>query len=547
MKQLTKQSLFWIVVISWGAMFLATHFFRPALPIDETRYLTVAWEMWVNHDYLIPRLNFLPYSHKPPLLFWLINLSWSVLGTTLIAARLIPFLFGLGTIYLTYRLSKLLWPEQQKVANYSTFALAGALAFIAASNIIMFDVLMTFWVILGSIFLILTLQRTSTIKYWLGYGVCVGFALLAKGPVALLHLSIVPLIAPLWFRNSSVRWKSWYLGFVLSTILGIAIILAWAIPAAIAGGHIYAQQIFWSQSAGRVVSSFAHAKPFWFYFTLLPFVLFPWGWWGSFWKKLYQDKEFIKTWQIKYVSLWLIIVFFIFSCISGKQLHYMVPLIPPFALLFGAIVSRLDENRYWRLNAWLVLIMPILMTLIVLTKSWLGAIFGHQVANYLMMVPSWLGYALVVVLVLCVYWSRHKGVTPQLYVSYFITFIFIISHLALYQFIVRQDLRELSQLIQPYKNELAYGQAYRGEIGFIAQLAKPVEEIDPKNIDAWLKEHPHGAVIIKYDEDQRHHNSLRPVLKHSHFIYESRFRGGIIGVVVADPAQSNQSSTSNKK
>ncbi len=282
MKPLTKQSLFWIILISWGAIFIATHFLRPALPIDETRYLTVAWEMWVKNNYLVPHLNFMPYSHKPPLLFWLINLSWAIFGTKLIAARLVPFLFGLVTLLVTFRLARLLWPQQERVAIYSTFALAGALAFITAGNIIMFDMLMTFWIMLGLFFVIKALQQQSlNIKYWVIYGVCLGFALLTKGPVAFIHMSIVPLIAPFWTKNSSlqINWKNWYIGYVLATIIGSAMILAWAIPAAISGGPEYAELILWRQSAGRVVDSFAHAKPFWFYLKLLPFVLFPWAWW----------------------------------------------------------------------------------------------------------------------------------------------------------------------------------------------------------------------------------------------------------------------------
>jgi 4-amino-4-deoxy-L-arabinose transferase-like glycosyltransferase len=57
-------------------------FFRTPTPIDETRYLTVAWEMWLRQDFLVPYLNGATYSHKPPLLFWLINLSWGMFGVS---------------------------------------------------------------------------------------------------------------------------------------------------------------------------------------------------------------------------------------------------------------------------------------------------------------------------------------------------------------------------------------------------------------------------------------------------------------------------------
>ena len=62
---------------------------RPLLPIDETRYLSVAWEMHQSGDIAHLTRNLEPYSHKPPLLFWLINLVWLVTGVSELAGRLI--------------------------------------------------------------------------------------------------------------------------------------------------------------------------------------------------------------------------------------------------------------------------------------------------------------------------------------------------------------------------------------------------------------------------------------------------------------------------
>ena len=74
--------LFVIVVIAGVIL-------RPLLPIDETRYISVAWEMYVNGDYLVPHKNGEIYSHKPPLLFWLINIVWFFTGVSDMAARLV--------------------------------------------------------------------------------------------------------------------------------------------------------------------------------------------------------------------------------------------------------------------------------------------------------------------------------------------------------------------------------------------------------------------------------------------------------------------------
>lgn len=30
---------------------------RPLFPVDETRYIAVAWEMWEQREFLVPHLN----------------------------------------------------------------------------------------------------------------------------------------------------------------------------------------------------------------------------------------------------------------------------------------------------------------------------------------------------------------------------------------------------------------------------------------------------------------------------------------------------------
>ena len=53
----------------WLLLILTSLVTRGFLPVDETRYVSVAWEMWLRHDFLVPHLNGAVYSHKPPLLF----------------------------------------------------------------------------------------------------------------------------------------------------------------------------------------------------------------------------------------------------------------------------------------------------------------------------------------------------------------------------------------------------------------------------------------------------------------------------------------------
>jgi len=82
----------------WGVLTSLSLTIRPLFPVDETRYAAVAWEMWLRNDFLVPYLNGEVYSHKPPLLFWLMQLSWRFFGVNDWSLRLISPLFFPGNI-----------------------------------------------------------------------------------------------------------------------------------------------------------------------------------------------------------------------------------------------------------------------------------------------------------------------------------------------------------------------------------------------------------------------------------------------------------------
>ena len=76
---------------------------------DEPRYAEIPREMLATHDFVVPRLNGVPYFEKPPLLYWANAASFAVLGETPFAARLPTRLAGLGTTLLVLFAVGRLW------------------------------------------------------------------------------------------------------------------------------------------------------------------------------------------------------------------------------------------------------------------------------------------------------------------------------------------------------------------------------------------------------------------------------------------------------
>ena len=137
-----------LMVVYLAILFVASMASRTLIPIDETRYTTVAWEMWLRGDLLVPYLNGATYSHKPPLLFWLFMLGWKLFGVNEWWPRLIPFLFSFGSMLLLQRLGRWLWPDRE-VYLYAPFILLGFTLWSFFSTAVMFDMMLAFFVLLS--------------------------------------------------------------------------------------------------------------------------------------------------------------------------------------------------------------------------------------------------------------------------------------------------------------------------------------------------------------------------------------------------------------
>ncbi|MBC9250725.1 glycosyltransferase [Pseudomonas alcaligenes] len=301
---------------------------RPLTPIDETRYISVAWEMWLRGDFLVPVKNGLPYSDKPPLLMWLYQAGWAVFGVNEWWPRLVSPLCSAASLWLVYRLARRLWPEQPGVGGMAALVLGSSLLWLIFSTASMFDVLLALLTLVGAHGTLSAAQGKRSGFVVLGLAIALG--VLAKGPVIVLHCLPVALLA-LWWQPA-LAWRSWLAGLGAAVLLGATIALVWAIPAGLAGGEAYQRAIFWGQTAERMVQSFAHQRPFWWYLPTLPLLLFPWLLWPALWRGSYQLLTEKLDLGSRFCIAWLIPVLLALSLISGKQVHYLLPLFPVFAL-----------------------------------------------------------------------------------------------------------------------------------------------------------------------------------------------------------------------
>ncbi len=486
----------------WAFLMAVSLFSRSYIPIDETRYVTVAWNMWLRGDFLVPFLNGEAYSHKPPLLFWMMQLGWAAFGVNDWWPRLVPAFFALGGVFLSARLAELLWPMQDAVARMASVILFGSLLWMVFATATMFDMMVAFFTLLGMLG-ILVAWRGQAMKGWGIVGLAIGLGLLAKGPTILLQILPAAVLAPWWTRGAAMAWRRWYLGMLGALLLGAVIALAWAIPAGIRGGEVYQHAIFWGQTADRMVKSFAHQRPFWWYFPLLPVMLFPWLLWGGIWRALGQLRSRLDDTGVRFCLAWALPVFLAFCFISGKQVHYLLPIFPAFALLAACGLGALETppGRMARLGVGIVIM---LVGAGVLALPYWAA--HASVPEWLGRIPAWAGIVLLISGGAFIAW-RPMEVERQVWLAAAASLVMV---LGLHFAVIRTagpayDIRPISAKIKALQDAgvpLANVGKYHGQYQFAGRLERSIEQTQVGHLQAWFDAHPNGRVIF-YPEGDR--------------------------------------------
>ena len=490
-------------ITAWLALVLTALATRPLLPVDETRYLGVAWEMWTTGEFLVPHLNGEPYSHKPPLLFWLINLSWALFGVSEVAGRLVAPLFALGNLALTYVVARRLWPDRPAVANLAPMILAGGLFWGAAATLTFFDMLVGFFT-LAALVGLLDACRPGGWRGWLVAGLALGLGILAKGPVILVHVLPVALAAPYWAGPSRPSsWPAWYAGLAGAVVLGAALALAWALPAASAGGEAYAGAILWEQTAGRVTDSFAHGGPWWFYLVAAPAALLPWLLWPPLWRGF--GRGLVGEHGGRFCLAWLVLSVAVLSSISGKQPHYLIPSLPAAALLFAAAVAGSGERR--RFEA-----LPVAVSAVAVVVLLVVAALSRGTADGVL--PDWsldlaplAGLPAAAAAVFAVLFPLGGRLRRTALIAGAGVLLVITAHLTAAPYLARSfDLEPLARRIaelQRAGHPVAHVSKYHGQYHFLGRLETPIAATWEHDVQAWAAAHPDGKVIGYHDHGIR--------------------------------------------
>ena len=466
---------------------------RPLVPIDETRYMAVAWEMHLSGDAFHLTRNFESYSHKPPLLFWLINLVWLAGGVSEFAARLVGPAFAVLSVCGTGLLARRLWPDNDGVSLRAVTVLAGFTLFAIFGSTTMFDALLTVIVLTGIALIWRIGAGDAGRGVWLALGVVFALGVLAKGPVILLHLLPVVLTLRVW-APAPPPAKNLARGLGMALALGLGLVCLWLVPALLSGDAAFRQDLLWNQSVSRVNGTLGHGRPFWFLLALLPVILFPWGWSWRLWRAVPAAVRGDAAGRM--CLIWAGSALVLFSAVGGKQVHYLLPELPAMALLLARAMGGGWADRR---GGSLALLVPVVLGLAALVFATGLLPRDGALAD---LVPGW---AVVVFGMGCLGLAAASLRLPlmQAHLALGLGGALMLHLLVGLTGLGRtQDTGPIAQALAAHQADgmAVAGMPYNADFNFAGRLTSPVATpADAAGLLIWAKAHPDGLVVGPLD------------------------------------------------
>ncbi len=303
-------------------------YFTGLFDLDEGFYGAITREMNRRHEWITPFYNGKPWFEKPILVYWLMKPCVAMFGIW-IGPRLPSVLSAIGVMVLCARFVQQKFDEQS--AQLTVLILASSAYFVAVGRLAMTDMPLLFAFTAAMFCFWRSLDGEPKQRIWCAFWLGVG--VLAKGPVV--WILFTPIAAIAWWRLDAVRphFRGYWVAGV--AVMG-AVVSCWYVPAYLANGHEFVQKFLIEQNIGRFTGGdAAHSaglKALPMYAVVLFLGMMPWCIWAarSAWQCLRSNSDNLLG---TYLAIWASVVFLFFTISSAKLPHYVLPCVPPLAIL----------------------------------------------------------------------------------------------------------------------------------------------------------------------------------------------------------------------
>jgi len=358
---------------------------------DEPRYAQIAHEMLGRFDSahtladrlsacVTPYLYGHPWLEKPALYYWRAMFTFQDFGVHDWSARLPSTSFAFVMAALIYLHMRRFRRGGHLDAAIITVACAGIIGFARGAST---DMQVAAPLAIGLLGWYAWYETGS--KFWLfDIYFFTGVATLGKGPVAPFLAAVIICAFAFLRREWSIIWRSfWWPG----VLLYFAMVLPWFIAVQFQNPTFF-REFFWEQNLQRFATNrYQHAQHWWYYLVVVVLAMMPWTVIAG--RALYDGiQTSVAEWRLRRASerrpapkrpgdafpeflvLWALIPIVFFSLSESKLPGYILPSLPPLAILTGDFLYR---RRNAGLSRWVLIGHAVLcgiMTMFTLLLPW---------------------------------------------------------------------------------------------------------------------------------------------------------------------------------
>jgi 4-amino-4-deoxy-L-arabinose transferase-like glycosyltransferase len=336
----------WIVLLLVVALTLLGNLARDLVQPDEGRYAEIPREMLSGGDWIVPHLNGLPYVEKPPLQYWATAAAYAAFGVSAWVSRLWNLLLGIAGVVVVYLTGRRLW--NARAGEFAALILMSMPLYALVGQLNLLDMGITFF-LTGALCTFLLAQREAAgsaesrrlmLLCWLS----VGFGFLQKGLVALAIPFIALLVYSLWRRDSRVWLR---LRLVEGALIVGVLSLPWLVALWLRDTQ-FAWFFLIHEHFTRFMTNEHHREEaWWFFIAVFAAGALPWT--------LQLVRDLLDPLRSRAaghfdpeaaLAVWALVVLIFFSLSGSKLAPYIMPCLPPLALLSGRSLDQgLGQGR----------------------------------------------------------------------------------------------------------------------------------------------------------------------------------------------------------
>lgn len=363
---------------------------RPA----EAREAGIAWKMLENGDWTATYLNEDLFLEKPPLYTWTIAVCLKIFGRQDWAARVPAFLFTLGTLTLVFylartRLSSL--GAQGALVSLATMAL-----FLEVNHGAMIDNGLMFFISLAMLAFYRAYSGTDKPRAWAAlFYAALALTFLTKGGIGpALILAAAGGFTAANRRRGFIRGRAY-------PLLGAALLLllagGWLAALWRQGGAEYLRVFLLRNNLDRLLGRYGPTGAWHYYIpyvfsSMLPWtILLPAGLWHIH-RELRQPsapREARDYWRL--MAWWAGAFFAVLSLAGGKDHQYLLPMLPPLAIVCGAWIEHtVNKSAIPRWAMALTWIFTVGAAVTTLAMPWLPWLLDARHAGRMTYAAAWM-------------------------------------------------------------------------------------------------------------------------------------------------------------